>query len=301
MTAAPFEDISFALVRRFPQMAPLDLMVFAKCVVVGKAHGIFPSLATIQKWTGRSQTWASGFRKRIAAAGLWRVIGRCRRNGSTRSSLCELTRLALDVLGPIAEAYRARRQRRRKGPHPDQFDLDMRGGGSDGVNPSSPGAEPVSRQSCATGVPTVGTLESSAIRNHEANASRRARARDDAAAPPSLHDEREEPNHDSGRRKERERKGTRIDEWRPTVADADFAAGLGLDGQAVFAEFIDYWQSIPGWRGLKLDWSATWRNRCRVLAERARRPGRSGEDRSISAAIIRGVMSVYHPEGQRPI
>jgi len=28
-------------------------------------------------------------------------------------------------------------------------------------------------------------------------------------------------------------------------------------------EFRDYWAAIPGSRGVKLDWFATWRNRCR--------------------------------------
>ena len=27
------------------------------------------------------------------------------------------------------------------------------------------------------------------------------------------------------------------------------------------AEFLDYWCAVPGARGLKLDWAATWRNR----------------------------------------
>ncbi|HSG62659.1 MAG TPA: YdaU family protein [Pseudomonadales bacterium] len=33
-----------------------------------------------------------------------------------------------------------------------------------------------------------------------------------------------------------------------------------LDLRKVFAEFKDYWTSIPGSKGVRLDWSATWRN-----------------------------------------
>jgi len=33
-------------------------------------------------------------------------------------------------------------------------------------------------------------------------------------------------------------------------------------------EFRDYWVAVPGQRGVKLDWEATWRNRVRALAER---------------------------------
>lgn len=42
-----------------------------------------------------------------------------------------------------------------------------------------------------------------------------------------------------------------------------------LDGEAITAEFVDYWRSIPGARGTRLDWVATWRNRVRQVAERA--------------------------------
>lgn len=38
-------------------------------------------------------------------------------------------------------------------------------------------------------------------------------------------------------------------------------------------EFVDYWRGIPGQRGKKLDWPATWRNRMRELEGRARRNG----------------------------
>jgi uncharacterized protein YdaU (DUF1376 family) len=36
-----------------------------------------------------------------------------------------------------------------------------------------------------------------------------------------------------------------------------------LDADELFAEFRDYWSSVPGQRGRKLDWLATWRNRVR--------------------------------------
>lgn len=42
---------------------------------------------------------------------------------------------------------------------------------------------------------------------------------------------------------------------------------VNLEGALV--EFRDYWIAIPGKAGLKLDWVATWRNRMRVLQERA--------------------------------
>jgi hypothetical protein len=36
-----------------------------------------------------------------------------------------------------------------------------------------------------------------------------------------------------------------------------------LDPDELFAEFKDYWSGVPGQRGRKIDWAATWRNRVR--------------------------------------
>lgn len=50
--------------------------------------------------------------------------------------------------------------------------------------------------------------------------------------------------------------------------DRAFAASLGIPPDAVEAEtpqFIDYWSSVAGAKGVKLDWKATWRNRMRDL------------------------------------
>lgn len=46
-----------------------------------------------------------------------------------------------------------------------------------------------------------------------------------------------------------------------------------VDLEVSLAEFCDYWRGIPGQRGKKLDWPATWRNRMRELEGRARRNG----------------------------
>jgi|GEM_PF-6003507 len=36
-----------------------------------------------------------------------------------------------------------------------------------------------------------------------------------------------------------------------------------INPDELFAEFKDYWSAVPGQKGVKLDWSATWRNRVR--------------------------------------
>ena len=51
--------------------------------------------------------------------------------------------------------------------------------------------------------------------------------------------------------------------------DREFALSEGVsDPDKAWAEFIDYWSAVPGHRGVKLDWSATWRNRVRTVISR---------------------------------
>lgn len=70
------------------------------------------------------------------------------------------------------------------------------------------------------------------------------------------------------------RGGTRLpDNWKPLPSDRDFAKDLGLDPDLTADEFRDYWTALPGARGRKLDWSKTFRNRCRELAGRPKGRG----------------------------
>ena len=65
-------------------------------------------------------------------------------------------------------------------------------------------------------------------------------------------------------------RGTRIaDDWWPDDEEATFAVNLGLDPSRIAVEFRDYWRGRAGKEGRKADWPATWRNRCRELADRA--------------------------------
>jgi hypothetical protein len=81
--------------------------------------------------------------------------------------------------------------------------------------------------------------------------------------------------------------------------DRAFAASLGIPPEIVEAEtpqFIDYWSSVAGAKGVKLDWKATWRNRMRDLkkyqATRSRmtngfgpaNPRKTGHDALFAAA-----------------
>lgn len=73
------------------------------------------------------------------------------------------------------------------------------------------------------------------------------------------------PSHSSSNEEERapRNRGTRLDpSWLPShelVAEGRlFAPHVDLQSQT--AAFVDYWVAVPGQKGLKLDWPATWRN-----------------------------------------
>jgi hypothetical protein len=66
-------------------------------------------------------------------------------------------------------------------------------------------------------------------------------------------------------------KGSRISQGaRLSEEDRTFAVRSGIPPdrvEALWSEFVDYWIAVPGTKGVKLDWPATWRNRVRdVLA-----------------------------------
>ena len=51
----------------------------------------------------------------------------------------------------------------------------------------------------------------------------------------------------------------------------EFIDGAGaadhLDLEGITEEFVDYWRSVPGAKGTKLDWPATWRGWVRRKAD----------------------------------
>jgi hypothetical protein len=79
---------------------------------------------------------------------------------------------------------------------------------------------------------------------------------------------KEEPNGSSGSRASSKRGARLSPDWQPSEAGVAFCRECGLDLDRTLAEFRDYWVGVPGSKGVKLDWEATFRNRCRDLAER---------------------------------
>jgi len=62
------------------------------------------------------------------------------------------------------------------------------------------------------------------------------------------------------------KRGSRLpDDWFPSMEDHSFAERLGVVGEV--ETFRDYWHSQPSPKGVKLDWSATWRNWCRRASQ----------------------------------
>jgi len=78
----------------------------------------------------------------------------------------------------------------------------------------------------------------------------------------------------------RQNRGTRIGhDWAPSDAERSFARQEGFSDFEVNREiqkFRDYWTACAGAKGVKLDWSATWRQWIRSGAERAGKAPTSG-------------------------
>jgi uncharacterized protein YdaU (DUF1376 family) len=74
------------------------------------------------------------------------------------------------------------------------------------------------------------------------------------------------------------RRGTRLSaDWQPSSDERGFAADLGIDPDATADAFRDYWVAVPGAKGRKLDWPATWRGWCRRETARPMGKGSVGQ------------------------
>lgn len=94
---------------------------------------------------------------------------------------------------------------------------------------------------------------------------------------PEILERREANGHAKNQR------GTRLSaDWQPDEKDRSFAVSLGLDVDRIGPEFRDYWVAVAGAKAVKLDWSATFRNRCRAIAERSGTSARRLEPDDVS-------------------
>lgn len=82
-------------------------------------------------------------------------------------------------------------------------------------------------------------------------------------------------------------RGTRLPaNWLPDADDRTFAEDRGLNADVVGEEFRNFWVAVPGSKGLKLDWKATFRNRCIALAGTVRQPRASGHPIGINGGAF---------------
>lgn len=88
-------------------------------------------------------------------------------------------------------------------------------------------------------------------------------------------------------------RGTRLEPGTP-LSDVDRAAAIEFGASAdrvdaMWDEFLDFWIGVPGQRGTKLNWSATWRNRVRTVISRGTQNGqqRITADKSVVAGADR--------------
>jgi hypothetical protein len=95
-------------------------------------------------------------------------------------------------------------------------------------------------------------------------------------------------------------------EWVPSNALCDFGRGLGFDGKGfdeAVAEFRDYWRGVPGQRGRKLDWDATFRNRLRATVGKKRGNGngngKRGSISDVAPGFIERIDKLYAERASR--
>lgn len=111
-----------------------------------------------------------------------------------------------------------------------------------------------------------------------AKSSARARPRAQFTPPEEDHDQDQDHDHSvaeepATRTRTRAPRGTRITpDWTLDAGTLEHFAKQGVDARRCVPEFVDYWVAVPGQKGVKVDWQATFRNRVRQLIELDRAP-----------------------------
>jgi uncharacterized protein YdaU (DUF1376 family) len=97
-------------------------------------------------------------------------------------------------------------------------------------------------------------------------------------------------------------KGAQIDPlWQPDENLLKWCRENGVsDPVAITAKFVDYWQGIPGQKGRKRDWSATFRNWCRKEREFKGAPSPTDTNRWKDPATLQreGRIAHFNATGQ---
>jgi uncharacterized protein YdaU (DUF1376 family) len=64
------------------------------------------------------------------------------------------------------------------------------------------------------------------------------------------------------------KRGSRVDDFIPDILVATEMGMAEATARFESEQFLDYWRGVPGAKGVKLDWPATWRNRVREQIQR---------------------------------
>jgi len=104
---------------------------------------------------------------------------------------------------------------------------------------------------------------------------------------------------DQPRASRADKRGTRLpDDFCLNSEKREWAAENAphVDLVVALAEFGDYWRGVPGQRGRKLDWDATWRNRLRELEGRKNGTRRTSSKVEGSMNAVKSVLAEYENE-----
>lgn len=108
------------------------------------------------------------------------------------------------------------------------------------------------------------------------------------ALPPSASENSKpepEPSKAKPQSKPRAPRATRVpDDFVPSPSTLEHFRSQGWDPLPSVAEFLDHWRAVPGAKGVKLDWEATFRNRMRDLIAWGRAVEWSGPTTPTAAA-----------------
>ena len=99
------------------------------------------------------------------------------------------------------------------------------------------------------------------------------------------HLELERPTVPKAKRNVTPRGGRLPEDWTPDEEILPFACDLGFSENQIWkfhGEFCDYWRAVPGARGCKLDWDATFRNWLRKKSDD------QGRKNGYNHAFVRG-------------
>lgn len=200
------------------------------------------------------------------------------------------------------KAANVRHARRRSGTSEDTSYGSHADRNADSVRPADAPATPVDSASGSHAEPTADRMPSASDpADHADRTADRMRVVSAPHAEPNAEVEVEEevttnPPALRAGPPARPARGSRLDpDWRPSqsVRDTLAAECPGVDLLAEFRKFVDYWTAVPGAKGRKLDWDATFRNWIRRAAENApaasRRPAgrltRTEKARAAAAAV----------------